>query len=144
MAISSKFPVLSLSTVKPNGFGVEIDGEIYESMPPASWGAEHSYAMRQYLNDITAFESKLENAKSTINDDEVKTYKYNLRTFAQFILPDAPKEKVAALPDGELGKLVQYFLSVLRHIRTIPSLDENGKIPIGSTLSQDSVENIQE
>lgn len=141
MAVSTKYPVLTLSTVKPNGLGVQIDDETYETMAPASWGAEHSYEAREYLNAITSFENKMDDPDTKVTPDEVKAYKYNLRAFVKFILPNAPAAKIDKLSDNELGRVVKYFLSVLRKVREVPSLESNGRVRTSSTPSQESVEN---
>jgi len=144
MAISSKYPTLQLSTVKRAGLPVEISGKMYETVAPTEWGMDKAYESRQFFSQINAFESKIEDPKKTVTPEEVKQYSYNLHEFCKIILPTAPVAKIDALGDVEANRLVKYFFSVLRKVREIPLLDENGTKPTSSTLLPDSAESTPE
>jgi hypothetical protein len=145
--VASRFrrPVVSLTTVKQPGLPVELDGEMYETISPVEWGADKALEVRQHLRGIEKFEEKMSADKDEgPTQDDVKQYRFHLRSFATVVLPDAPREKIAQLSDIQLQTLVQVFMQALGEQRRPPSSEQNGTKPTSVPSSPDFATATQE
>jgi len=134
------FPTISLSTVKPKGIPVEIDGRTYETVPPSWWGAEWSARARKHLREVTRFEEQiLGDGPEDPSDEEVRLYKYHLRELVKLMLPDAPPDLLESLSDPDLQIIAETFMRALRNYRTtVTSSAPNGTTSTSETASPES------